>query len=46
MERVTPDMAAPYHDGDVVHLTAMADSGWVFSWLEWGCEWHGQPAER
>ena len=28
---VTPDMAAPYHDGDVVHLTAVADSGWEFS---------------
>jgi hypothetical protein len=28
---VTPDLPAPYHYGDVVHLSAVPDLGWTFS---------------
>ena len=35
---VTPDIAPPYHYGDVVTLSATADTGWYFS------EWSGDAS--
>ena len=40
---VTTDLAAPYHAGDVVHLTAVPDSGWVFS--DWSGDVTGTTSE-
>ena len=35
---VTPDLPAPYHYGDVVHLTAVPSSGWTFE------QWSGDAS--